>query len=187
MSDVVTAAELIKEDFGHWSVEDEKDYRARARVQLEERLSSEEWAERKSAMAMDVDPGQLREFLLRLATTGNASLACKDTGLSYKLMHWRKRVDPEFAEDYELSRRVASDILEHEAYRRGVVGIDKPIVAGGEVVGSIREYSDRLLELLIKRNDERDRKRQAVLDINLGSGEQSIRFRWQDGSSLGDD
>ena len=77
--------------------------------------------------------------------------------------------------------------MEHEAYRRGVVGIDKPIVAGGEVVGSIREYSDRLLELLIKRNDERDRKRQAVLDINLGSGEQSIRFRWQDGSSLGDD
>ena len=42
------------------------------------------------------------------------------------------------------------DVLVHEAYRRGVLGYDKPVFQGGEKVGVVREYSDTLLTKLLE-------------------------------------
>jgi hypothetical protein len=44
----------------------------------------------------------------------------------------------------------AADALEREAWRRGVEGIDRSIMYQGQVVASSKEYSNRLLELLLK-------------------------------------
>ncbi len=43
-----------------------------------------------------------------------------------------------------------TDLLDAEARRRAVIGIDKPVFYKGEVVGSITKYSDSLLMFLLK-------------------------------------
>jgi hypothetical protein len=43
-----------------------------------------------------------------------------------------------------------ADVLEAEAWRRAVEGVERPIVSGGKVVTTVREYSDTLLIFLLK-------------------------------------
>lgn len=43
-----------------------------------------------------------------------------------------------------------ADLLEDEAKRRGVDGVDKPVYQGGALVGTITEYSDTLLINLLR-------------------------------------
>jgi hypothetical protein len=62
----------------------------------------------------------------------------------------RRKADPVFAEQWEDVTEHAIDDLEAEARRRGLQGIPKPIVYQGMVTGTYTEYSDRLLELLLK-------------------------------------
>jgi hypothetical protein len=68
---------------------------------------------------------------------------------------WREH-DEEFAVAMNAAREEALDAIEHEAYRRAVLGVpqERPITARGEVIGTytITEYSDRLLELVLKAN-----------------------------------
>lgn len=66
--------------------------------------------------------------------------------------HWLKN-DKEFVKKYEEARGIILVFLEDEAYRRAVTGISKPIYQGGMQVGTIREYSDVLLKLLLQAND----------------------------------
>ena len=40
--------------------------------------------------------------------------------------------------------------MEREAYRRAVKGVEKPVYRGGQLVGTIREYSDSLLMFLLR-------------------------------------
>lgn len=41
-------------------------------------------------------------------------------------------------------------MLEQEAYRRAVEGVEEPVYQGGELVGTVRRYSDKLLEFLLR-------------------------------------
>jgi hypothetical protein len=41
-------------------------------------------------------------------------------------------------------------VREAEAWRRAVEGVERPIVSGGKVVTTVREYSDALLIFLLK-------------------------------------
>ncbi|UTW56170.1 hypothetical protein [Kordiimonas sp. SCSIO 12610] len=43
-----------------------------------------------------------------------------------------------------------ADMLEEEAIRRAVTGVEKPVFRGGEVVGHVRDYSDSMLMFLLK-------------------------------------
>lgn len=43
-----------------------------------------------------------------------------------------------------------SDILEAEAWRRAVEGVEEPVYQGGKEVGRIQRYSDTLMVLLLK-------------------------------------
>jgi hypothetical protein len=49
-----------------------------------------------------------------------------------------------------LVRTWRPDALEREAWRRAVEGFDEPVHYQGEVVGYVKKYSDRMLELLLK-------------------------------------
>lgn len=58
--------------------------------------------------------------------------------------------DPEFAAAWEEAVDFARSEIEHEIYRRAQEGVDEPVYGGRykeEVVGTVRRYSDRLLEL----------------------------------------
>lgn len=61
--------------------------------------------------------------------------------------------DPEFALQWEEAVEAAKASVEHELYRRAQEGWDEPIYGGRhreKIVGTVRRYSDRLLELRAK-------------------------------------
>lgn len=58
--------------------------------------------------------------------------------------------DPEFARQWDEAMQAAEASIEHEIFRRAQEGWDEPIYGGRHrerVVGTVRKYSDRLLEL----------------------------------------
>jgi len=61
--------------------------------------------------------------------------------------------DPEFARQWDEAMQAAEASIEHEIFRRAQEGWDEPIYGGRHrerVVGTVRKYSDRLLELRAK-------------------------------------
>ena len=61
-----------------------------------------------------------------------------------------RRRDPAFASQWEEAVEVARAEVEHEIYRRSTEGVEEPVFGGKyreTVVGTVRRYSDRLLEL----------------------------------------
>lgn len=109
-------------------------------------------------------------FLEELERTGHVYHSCKVAGMSYQLMkHHREGGpkadrDPEFEEQYQNAMASFLETLRKEAIRRAVDGWkERPVVdKEGNVVGEVRKYSDRLLELLLKRHDEGFKERVAV-------------------------
>ena len=61
-----------------------------------------------------------------------------------------RRRSEDFAAQWDEALEEGSDLLEAEARRRAVTGVDKPVYYKGEVVGSITQYSDRLLMFLLR-------------------------------------
>ena len=62
---------------------------------------------------------------------------------------WR-RDDEQFAADYAQAIGESEIVLESEATRRAVEGVDEPIYQSGMLVGYKRRYSDLLLIFLLK-------------------------------------
>ena len=61
--------------------------------------------------------------------------------------------DPEFAAQWQEAVEAAEASIEHEIYRRAMEGWEEPIFGGRhreQIVGTVRKYSDRLLELRAK-------------------------------------
>ena len=61
-----------------------------------------------------------------------------------------RRRSEDFAAQWDEALEEGTDLLDAEARRRAVTGIDKPVYYKGKVVGSITKYSDRLLMFLLK-------------------------------------
>ena len=61
-----------------------------------------------------------------------------------------RRHSEDFAAQWREALEEGTDLLDAEARRRAVTGIDKPVFYKGEVVGSITKYSDKLLMFLLK-------------------------------------
>lgn len=97
-----------------------------------------------------ITPKQAR-FLAAFVETANVSAAAQvarvHRGTHYE---WLKR-HPVYAQAFDLAKQQAADLLEEEAWRRGVEGVLEP--AGwynGEPCGYVRRYSDPLLIALLK-------------------------------------
>ena len=55
-----------------------------------------------------------------------------------------------FQKAFATARALCGDLIEAEIIRRSIEGIDEPVYQGGRLVGFVRKYSDRLLELAAK-------------------------------------
>ena len=98
-----------------------------------------------------VTPKKKAEFLDALAQSGNVRQAAKAVGFSANRFYVHRRQDPLFAQKWEETIQQAMDtVLEPEAIRRAVDGVDKAVFYRGEQVGVQREYSDTLLIFLLK-------------------------------------
>lgn len=116
---------------------------------------------------------RLRLFLEILMDTDNVSLAASKIGMSRSRMYQYKNekdesgelVHADFSKAWDEAVEIATDTLVHEARRRAVGGVKKPVGwYQGHAGGEVREYSDALLMFLIKahRPEYRDK-----IDANI--------------------
>lgn len=89
------------------------------------------------------------KFLDVLRSTCNVSEAARAVGIS-RTTAYQHRADASFAIAWDEAEQEAADRLEREAWRRAAEGTKKPIVYKGKITGHYLEYSDRMLELLLK-------------------------------------
>jgi hypothetical protein len=101
-----------------------------------------------------------KTFLEELATTGRIYDSCKVAGVCYQTMQkFRDErtdlFDPAFVDEFEEAMAAYSDILRKEVHRRAVDGwVERGVYdKDGTHLGDVVRYSDRLLELSIKRHD----------------------------------
>lgn len=96
-------------------------------------------------------PKKRERFLEALAKTGNVTRAAKSAHTSTVTAYAARRLDPAFKAAWDEALDTAMDtVLEPEAIRRAVEGVERPVYQGGEKIGTIREYSDTLLIFLLK-------------------------------------
>ena len=89
-------------------------------------------------------------FLEALRRSGVVKHAVEAAGIARRTAYDARERDEEFKQEWDEIIEAATDEIEREAVRRAVEGTLKPVFQHGRKVGEIREYSDRLLELLLK-------------------------------------
>lgn len=89
-------------------------------------------------------------FLEQFKASGNVSSAARAVGLHRDTHYEWLKTDPAYALAFKDAEEAAIDVLETEARRRALLGIDKPIYFQGKKVDTIKEYSDTLLIFLLK-------------------------------------
>ena len=89
-------------------------------------------------------------FLAAYEIRGVVSQAARDAGVSVRAHSNWLNDDEDYAERFHDAHIVCCDLLEAEARRRAVEGVEEEIYFQGEVVGSKMKYSDTILMFLIK-------------------------------------
>ena len=89
-------------------------------------------------------------FLELYEQVGSISKTCDMLGMVRRTVYHWKDSDPEFLANFEEADRKALSLLEDEAMRRAMYGVQKPVYQGGKLAGFVTEYSDTLLVVLLK-------------------------------------
>ena len=92
-------------------------------------------------------------FIEVLRETGNVTLAAQHVGQSRNQVHDVRQRSKRFAAQWDDALEEATDLLEAEALRRAVIGVEKPRYYKGKVVVSTKKYSDPLLMFLLEAYD----------------------------------
>lgn len=98
-------------------------------------------------------PALRLQFLENLRKTGNPSQSADLCGITLNPVGYLRTKDPEFAQLYDFCLGCYAESLREAAHRRAVEGVQKPVFGGrfkDEIVGHITEYSDSLLQTLLK-------------------------------------
>lgn len=105
---------------------------------------------------------QMTRFLEEFRQRGNVRASCRAAGIDRTTAYLWRSENETFKELWVQAREDATDLLEEEARRRGHDGVDKPIYYKGKKVDVIKEYSDRMLEILLKANRRKFRDKVEV-------------------------
>lgn len=97
-----------------------------------------------------VTPKKLELFARALAETGNVRRAATASTLALSTLYAYRHKDAAFAALWDQALNAAMDIvLEPEAVRRAVEGVQTPVFYRGKKIADVREYSDTLLMFLL--------------------------------------
>lgn len=110
-----------------------------------------------------------RLYIQNLARTGLKVKSCDGTGYSHDSVETARIKDKDFDQKCEAAMAVFRESLEEAAIDRAKEGWDEPVYQQGMMVGTKRKFSDRMLELLLKRHIPEFRDR-ATLDHNVNGG-----------------
>jgi hypothetical protein len=101
-----------------------------------------------------VTPDTLCTFLASYMDCGHKAKAAITAGLSYSSILKAEKDDPDFAAEVEQAHELFTAKLSDAAYKAAVSGWKKPLFdAKGNHVGDEWKFSERILELLLKRHD----------------------------------
>ena len=89
-------------------------------------------------------------FLAELEKHGMLNTAARAVGTTPKQVERYTENNDEFAEHVSQSLEIAADVLEAEARRRAVNGIEKGVYYKGDLVATETQYSDTLLIKLLE-------------------------------------
>ncbi|KAF0235070.1 MAG: hypothetical protein FD177_229 [Desulfovibrionaceae bacterium] len=128
---------------------------------------------RKPVSSRSITAAQVDKFFAVFAATANVSEACRQAEIYRAWVYEKRREDAAFAARWAEAEEIATDALEAEARRRALEGVEKPVFYQGEECGSIREFSDTLMVILLKAHrPEKFKDRSSVEQ----SGEVTIRW-----------
>lgn len=125
---------------------------------------------RLSKMQQDRMQAWEEKFLNSLRRTGNVSRACKAAGIGRMTAYDQYARDEKFSKQWDDAIAESADWLEREAWRRAVKGVDKPVYQQGSKVGTVREYSDTLLCLLLKANKPKKFRENTKVEVSGENG-----------------
>jgi hypothetical protein len=108
-------------------------------------------------------------FLAVLRDTGNVRAATQAAGIDRSTPYKRRREDESFAEAWSEAIADAGDVLEAEARRRAVMGVEEPVFYQGVKVGATTRYSDQLLMFLLKAAKPREFSERLEVKLDPGS------------------
>ncbi|MEX0298791.1 MAG: hypothetical protein AB3N28_06955 [Kordiimonas sp.] len=89
-------------------------------------------------------------FLEAIAAGEKPAVAASKAGAGRRTFYRWRTEDEKFAAAWIEAAAAPQNDLEHEALRRAVKGVEKPVYRGGEIVGHVTDYSDSMLMFLLK-------------------------------------
>lgn len=106
----------------------------------------------------EFDTEAKRAFLAAFRELGTITAACRQVGVGRTTAFRHRQQDEDFALAWAEIDEEVVERMEREAFRRAVEGTTKPLVSAGRHVTDVTEYSDSLLQFLLKgRRPERYR------------------------------
>ena len=112
---------------------------------------------RERALTTRVSPKRLSAFILTLGRTGNLAEATEAAKIPRNYPDYQAQKSPVFARRMQNAMEKSKDGLETEARRRAVNGWEEPVFGklpgndgGSGQIGTIKKYSDKLLETLMR-------------------------------------
>lgn len=94
---------------------------------------------------------RLRAFLRVYGATGSVAAAARAARIARSTHFRRLKSDAAYRAAIEMCEQELGAMCEEEAIRRAVAGTEKPVYQGGQMVGTVQEYSDTLLIRLLER------------------------------------
>lgn len=91
-------------------------------------------------------------YVSLVCRTGLITQSALDVGVSIETARNHRNSDEEFGQAVQLALDVYRDSLSKEVHRRGVTGVNQPVFYMGRKCGVVRKYSDKLLEMHLKRH-----------------------------------
>ena len=113
-------------------------------------IPTEEKRGRKTPRTFRTEQHARDEFLDALRSGLSVTAASFKANLARRTAYDWRAANPEFAAAWDDAIESGTDSLEDEALRRARDGFDKPVYQAGQLVGTVREYSDALMTLLLK-------------------------------------
>jgi len=113
-------------------------------------------------------------FIALLSSLPNITACCKLMDIAVENVRIARKRDPQFDKAVKNAIEEGYDMLEEEARRRAVDGVDRPVFFQGVECGKVREYSDQLLITLLKAN--RPKKYNPGVKIDFGGDGEKVKM-----------
>ena len=114
-----------------------------------------------------IPPKAREQFLEALAAGWSVRHAATLTTHAFQRWYELRAANEEFAEAWAQAVEQGTQMLEDEARRRAVDGVDEPVFQKGEMVGHVRRYSDNLLMFLLRGRRPAVYRESAAVELNI--------------------